>query len=88
MIFILIAIIIFLLLSKHYFIAKKNAENKGSDSDSFVHFSVFMLLCAVTWLVLKFAFRFSGFVLGGFILWFVVKNLFGNTKKMTQPRNY
>jgi multisubunit Na+/H+ antiporter MnhE subunit len=72
-------------MSKHYFIAKKNAENKGSDSDSLVHFSMFMLLCAVTWLVLKFAFRFSGFVLGGFILWFVVKKLFGNTKENDAP---
>ncbi len=75
LLFSVIAIIVFLFASKHYFIGKKRHSDPANDGESLGRFTLFMLICSLIWLAIKFAMRFSGGMLIALMVWFAVKEL-------------
>jgi hypothetical protein len=80
MLFIVIAFVVFLLLNGQYTIAKKRRGPDGNDQESLFNFTAFMFICTVLWLMMKFAFRSSFFILFLLLFWPNIKKFFkGNT---------
>lgn len=80
LLFIVIATIVSLFASKHYFIGKKRNADSANDGESLTRFALFMLICSLIWLAIKFAMRFSGGILIALMIWFVVKELAKESK--------
>jgi hypothetical protein len=81
LLFIVIATIVFLFASKHYFIGKKRSSGFVRDGESLTRFAFFMLICSLLWLEIKFAMRFSGGVLIALMVGFVLKELVKKSEK-------
>ena len=74
--FIGIAFVVFIILNGQYTIAKKRNATDGEKRESFFNFTAFMLICTVAWLIMKFAFRSSYFILFLFLFWPNIKRYF------------
>jgi hypothetical protein len=81
LLFIVIATIVFLFASKHYFIGKKHSSGFAHDGESLTRFAFLMLICSLLWLAVKFAMRFSGGVLIALMVGFVLKELAKKSEK-------
>ena len=76
MLFIVIAFVVFLLLNGQYTIAKKKRGTDGNNRESLFNFTAFMFICTAVWLMMKFAFRSSFFILFLLLLWPNIKDFF------------
>ena len=56
---IVIATIVFLFASKHYFIGKKRSSGFVHDGESLTRFAFFMLICTGLWVVMRFLLKFN-----------------------------
>ena len=74
--FLVIAFIVFWLFSKSYTIAKKKDAVNGNDLHSAFVFTVFMFICTVLWLGLKYAFKSTVLALVLLLLWPNLKKYF------------
>lgn len=81
MLFIVIACIVFLFFSKHYFVARKRDSYRGNDKESVIAFSIFMVVCTVLWLAIKYALKSSVFILICILFWPEIKKLFEGNKE-------
>ena len=76
MLFVVIAFIVFLLLNGQYAIAKKKRGTDDNDQESIFNFTAFIFICTVLWLMMKFAFRSSFFILFLLLFWPNIKKYF------------
>jgi len=74
--FLVIALVVFILFSKCYTIAKKKDAINGNDVHSAFVFAVFMFICWVLWIAFKYAFKSTVLAFVCLALWPDIKKFF------------